>query len=253
MTELLGRGAWNKKGVGGTLKTSKSNAILAGPYYLQHKNPNQAIGLRATLLLATNQPVELDFLATYHGVLGIQVLLSGFLNKSVKLDGIFWEETANATKEMQSKAGLLADGVIGQKTMIALLKPVIMSTGQDWKTVYAIIANESAFDPSAIGVLDTNDWGLAQINSTANPHVSFSDAMCPSYAVKYVANRLNSALFQLGNIDDAIASYNLGIGGTRSWVKDGRPAVWTPSYATTSRNVQAYIDRIKNLAMAVSS
>jgi hypothetical protein len=48
-----------------------------------------------------------------------------------------------------------------------------------------------------------------------------------------------------GNIDHAIASYNLGITGCKRWIAAGSPEMWTPS-GSTPRNVPAYIERIKS-------
>ena len=46
------------------------------------------------------------------------------------------------------------------------------------------------------------------------------------------------------NAELAVASYNLGIGGAKTWDKLGRPNVWTPSYVTKPRDTRLYIDRI---------
>lgn len=249
MSEITGRGAWPRSGRGGTLKKTSKGVIASGPYYMMHTDPNQTIGLRAYLLKVAGQPVEQDYLATHHAVLGIQALCMNYLNRPVMLDGLFELKTHRSVIDVQREAGLKQDGIVGMTTMKTLLWPVIRGTanavGVREGLVYAILAMEGAFDPGAIGVLDPSDWGLAQINSSANPHVSFSDAMCPSFAVKYVANRFKIAL-ETFNGDErlAIASYNLGLGGTRQWVAAGTPDVWQPPYADKPRDVKAYIDRI---------
>lgn len=252
MTETVGRGAWNSKGVGGTLKyDAKKKRIVPGPYYMKHSDPNQTIGLRAVLLKAAGRPQEigLDYLATWHGVIGIQALAANFLARPVYLDGLFDKKTHDAVTEVQRKANLIQDGIVGKTTMKVMLLPLVALASKaanvNPQIVMGFLANEGAFDPGAVGVLDANDIGLAQINLIANPHVTLSDAFCPSFSVKYVANRFAYALATFGNEDDAIASYNLGVAGTREWIKAGRPDIWTPSWATAPRNTRKYIDTIK--------
>lgn len=245
-----GRGAWNAKGVGGTLKfDARKKSIVPGPYYMKHSDPNQTIGLRAALLRAASRPVEFEYLATWHGVIGIQALCSNYLERPVLLDGLFDQKTEQAVKDVQRKANLVQDGIVGKTTMRTLLTPVVQSASRSanvqWDIVLGLIFNESAFDPGAVGVLDPNDIGLAQINLLANPNVTISDAFCPSFAIRYVVNRLSAANAVFKNEDDTIASYNLGMAGTREWISLGRPDIWTPSWAKIPRNTRNYIDSIK--------
>lgn len=249
-----GRGAWSRSGRGGTLRKDRLG-IRPGAHYLKHSDPNQTIGLRAYLLKSVGMPVEQDFLATHHAVVGIQALCSNYLERPLMLDGLFEAKTHQAVLDVQLRAGLTHDGIVGPGTMSKLIEPVAKgasnAAGIRWSLTFALMQNESALDPGAIGVLDPNDWGLAQINSLANPHVSFSDAMCPSFATRYVANRLKIAMSEFDNERDAIASYNLGIGGTRQWIAAGRPDIWKPPYADVERNVKAYIDRIIGMAAQI--
>ena len=249
-----GRGAWSRTGRGGTLRKSRTR-ITPGPHYLMHSDPNQTIGLRAYLLKTVGMPVEQDYLATFHAVVGIQALCANYLERPIMLDGLFEAKTHQAVLDVQAHAGLTHDGIVGPGTMAKLVEPVAKgaskAAGVRWSLTFALMQNESALDPGAIGVLDPNDWGLAQINSLANPHISFSDAMCPSFATRYVANRLKISIAEFGDERDAIASYNLGIGGTRQWIAAGRPDVWQPPYADAERNVKVYIDRIFGLAAQI--
>jgi len=60
--------------------------------------------------------------------------------------------------------------------------------------------------------------------------------------VSYLVNAMKALE---GNLDYAIASYNLGITGCKRWIAEGHPEVYTPP-GSTPRNVPAYIDRIKS-------
>lgn len=247
-----GRGAWNSKGLGGTLKSSKKHGTTAGPYYMLASDPNQTVGLVAYLLKVDNQPVPQEFLAVHHGVIGIQALCNSLLaahpSRHARLDGLFDANTSHTVKAAQSMLGVKPDGIAGKVTMARLIRPVVerkcYGSAVPWSLIMSLMGNESAFDPGAIGSLDPNDWGLGQINSLANPHVSFSDAMCPSFAIQYMVNRFKIAVSQLGTQNDAIASYNLGLTGAKMWVAAGRPSLWQPPYADKPRNVAGYITRI---------
>lgn len=253
MTEYQGRGAWSK--VGGTLKkavVNKKTVTVPGPYYMLATDPNQRVGLRPWLLNYAGQKVDLNESAVWHGVVAIQVLIV-WLGISCPIHGVFDNDTDIAVRKAQAQLGLIADGIVGQATMKKLLLPLIKRVAstkmdQDWRAIYGILANEGAFDPGAVGYLDSNDLGLAQINLPSHPSVSFSDAFCPSKTVNFVADLLAQGLTAFGNERDAIASYNLGIGGTRLWIAAGRPDVWTPPWADRERYVRVYIDRILNAA-----
>lgn len=249
MTEYQGRGAWSK--VGGTLKktvVNKKTVTVPGPYYMLASDPNQRVGLRPWLLNYAGQKVDLNESAVWHGVVAIQVLVAG-LGISCPIHGVFDVETDNAVRSAQGKLGLVADGVVGQSTMKRLLLPLIKRVAkeqmdQDWTGIYGVLANEGAFDPGAVGYLDSNDLGLAQVNLPSHPSVSFSDAFCPSKTVNFVATLLGQGLSVFHDERDAVASYNLGVGGTRQWIAAGRPDIWMPPWADKERNVKVYIDRI---------
>lgn len=249
MTELGGRGAWSPTGRGGTLKRRLTGVFVPGPYYLFDNKTHKYVGGHAVIYKTMGVPVPLDYLAVHHGVIGIQALCSYYLGRPVLLDGVFDEKLFTAVKDVQRAAGLKQDGIVGKITMRRMIaKAVVDSVAFSAVPAYAvqgILEMEGALDPGAVGVLDPNDWGLAQINSTANPHVSFSDAFCPSFAIRYVRDRLKIALDTFrGNEIDAIVSYNLGLGGTRAWIAAGRPIEWTPVGSNLKRYPLAYADRI---------
>lgn len=243
-----GRSAWSSKGVGGTLKPSGGKTV-PGPYYMLASKDEDQIGLGVWCRRAQGLPVNQNYNATFHAVVGIQALLNAYVGSDLSGDGIFGPTTKWYVAEAQKKAGLVPDGIVGIKTMKVLLVPLIQRIAAEfnepWEPIYGILRFEGAFDPGAIGYLDPQDWGLAQINSKYHPEVSFSDAFCPSYAVRFVANYLRYALDNLdGNLRDSVASYNLGVGGARQWIKDGRPDLWLPSWSDLEREPNKYIDRI---------
>lgn len=242
--ERRGRGAWVKDGRGGTLNAWGTGP---GPYYLLASGKKWPIGLSAVCLRDQGLPIERDEQAVFHGVVAIQVLTAKYVSDPV-IDGIFNVATDNAVRAAQARLGLVEDGVVGSKTMQALLLPVIERTahrtGVPIAAIYGILANEGGWDPGAVGWIDPSDVGLAQINLTYHPSVTMSDAFCPSFAVNFIALYLANAEKQLGDPRLAVASYNLGIGGTRQWVEAGSPDVWSPPWAEGERNVKAYIDRI---------
>lgn len=245
----FGRGAWNSKGVGGTLKLSGGKTV-PGPYYMLAQNDAEQIGLKTWCLREQGLPVRLEYNAVFHAVVGLQMLCKDYY-ADVKPDGIFGPETDLAVRRAQEFLFLTTDGQVGPKTMKALMKPVLQRRtgilGFAWEPVYGILQYEGGWDPGAVGYHDQGDWGLAQINSKSHPHISFAEAFCPSFAISFVINYISSALNALdGDLRTAVASYNLGIGGARQWVAAGRPDVWTPPHAVSfgERKVKEYIDRI---------
>lgn len=255
MIEQRGRGAWPRDGEGGTITRSKGKTV-PGPYYGLHDDALQQIGLRTWCKREMGEPVQLSYNATFHAVVGIQMLCNGYMGRpQLSGDGIFGPATDIAVRQVQRDAGLVEDGLVGRSTMKALLMPVIKSTAarynEPWRPIYGILDSEGGWDPGAVGYIDAADWGLAQINTVAHPHVSFAQAFCPSFAVRFIAGYLRGMLDALdGNLEDAVAAYNLGLGGARQWIRDGRPDVWTVPWSTQykDRNVRGYIDRILNAA-----
>lgn len=241
-----GRGAWPKTGTGGTLAPSAiiKGKTIPGPYYMLAGTGETKVGASKT---------NLNELAVNHGVIALQVLAQRYFanvtdGRTVPITGVFDAKTKAAMKDVQKRAGLVSDGQVGLKTAKVLIMPLIKDTGKDlWPLVYGIVKNEGGFDPGAVGRMDNNDLGLAQINILSHPDVSFSNAFCPSFAMKWLTTYFTDAIAKFKNIDDAIASYNLGAGGTRQWIKAGRPDIWVRE-GVPDRPVRAYIERIKGAA-----
>jgi soluble lytic murein transglycosylase-like protein len=128
------------------------------------------------------------------------------------------------------------------------LKKIVLDNGNSRitpKIVSGTVNHESMWDAGAVGYLDDSDLGLAQINGTAHPDLSRVERLNPLVAFDFVVRYYENALSQLdNNVRDAIASYNLGIGGARRWISQGRPQWYTPEGASRARNVWQYIDSI---------
>lgn len=260
---MSGRGAWNSKGRGGTLKRLKDETTPAGPYYLLGVSPAKLVGSAARDALKAGKVPTTDDLAVNYGVKAIQKLVN-LAGASPKLaeDGVSGKGTDAGVRAFQKKTGLKVDGSVGPNTMKALLLPHIKKMagtadvgGQPkWTVVYGFLANEGGWDPGAVGYIDEADLGLAQINGRAHPDMSVAERFDPIVAIQFNIDYLDNALKNLkGNLRDAVLSYNLGSYGITLWIKAGRPRYWNPTTKKSSptaaegfRDTKTYIDRILN-------
>lgn len=248
--ERQGRGAWPQDGWGGTLNAAGTKP---GRYYSLAADPLKQVGLSKVCKEIQNRLYSINESATFHGVLAIQVLLIEDFDAALKGDGVYGPSTAESIRDAQIFFGISADGVVGKETMRWLLWPHIHKVAQHynvpWEAVYGLLEFEGNWDPGAVGWLDANDLGLAQINLPSHPDVTQSEAFCPSYAMNFLASYIANGLEAFdGNIIDAIISYNLGIGGTRQWISDGRPVQWSPPWSNLERRPFEYADRILSAA-----
>lgn len=237
---MNGRGAWAVSGKGGTLQTDGKRP---GPYYCLAASGTRKVG-------DIEKGADINGRAVKAGVVAIQRAL-GRRRFKVKVTGVFDAATKAAVAKFQSAnmPGQNPWGGVGPETAKALFLWDVKVRGEaggvDWRAVCGIIQNESNYDPGAVGYLDPTDLGLAQINGRAHPDLTEEDRFQPMTAITFVVEYLTSAMETFhGNERDAVASYNLGAGGTRTWIKAGRPDMWTPAGAKTPRDVKGYIDRI---------
>jgi soluble lytic murein transglycosylase-like protein len=227
--ETNGRGAWTK--AGGLLQLDRKaepDKTVPGPYYMANVNDPYMIGVSTFRKLQANQPVTINEYAVFLAVKEIQKRLNAILG-----------------------ANLAVDGMLGPKTAAALFMDIVKkeagNAGVDWSVVAGLIKQESQFDPGAVGFIDTHDFGLGQINHTSHPELTIEQCFDHVFAIDYMVDRFKSALVYFsGNLRDAVASYNLGYGGTKEWIRNGRPDVWTPSWDTIPRDTKTYIDNILN-------
>jgi peptidoglycan hydrolase-like protein with peptidoglycan-binding domain len=177
------------------------------------------------------------------------------MQTDIVTDGLFGPQTEDAIYAFQEahedETGTPWGGV-GPDTSKALLYPDltrIVKSYENPKITPAIVSgtirHESNWDAGAVGYIDDRDVGLAQINAEAHPDWTVAERLSPLPCFEFVTEYYIYALGQLnGNIRDAIASYNLGVGGARTWIRAGRPDSWTPAGSTTPRDVKGYIDSI---------
>jgi hypothetical protein len=238
-----GRSAWPKGGAGGTLDW---DGKTPGKYYVWAPAGTPLVGSGGWTSTDGN------LRAVHGGVQAIQEALNRRINAGLTLTGEFDGATATAASQFRLSVGEDSWPGVGPATAKALLLPDLQTIcqskglGDAWPVVCGVVQNESAWDPGAVGYVKPVDLGLAQINGDAHPDMSERERLNPLLAFTFIVNYLTNAMKALdGNLDDAIASYNLGITGCKRWIEQGRPEMYTPA-GSVPRNVPAYIDRIKN-------
>jgi Putative peptidoglycan binding domain len=127
----------------------------------------------------------------------------------------------------QQANGLTADGVVGPLTAHELFRKrcaLLTSTAGIHGSVFQVASLESAMDPWAYGFVDPDDHGLVQINLRVHPTISLKQALDPAYCLSYCGRALQSVFDVTGDIDVAVASWNVGVGGAKEWLAAGKPA-----------------------------
>jgi hypothetical protein len=163
----------------------------------------------------------------------------------------------------QYAQGLDDDGVLGPATARAMWQPVLDAACEQVeigprgvslrKLCRGHIGVESGWDCGAVGVSTPADVGLGQINGPAHPDMDLDERLDPWTALAFVARFVYGNLVAFGfNERDTVASYMLGQGGCRTWIKAGRPASWQRLVGgvRTTVYVARYIDSV--LAAATS-
>lgn len=77
----------------------------------------------------------------------------------------------------------------------------------------ALLMQESGYNPQAVGAVDKNDRGIAQINKLAFPNVTDEQAFDPQFAIAFAAKKLADDIAYFDNVSRGIAAYNVGRGG----------------------------------------
>lgn len=244
---MSGRGAWPASGAGGTLNYDGDGP---GPFYRLATGNSRLVGEASS---------NANERAVRGAVKAYQKALRRRLKRKVKADGLFGPVTEGHVKDFQERAGLTVDGVVGRDTSRELLWPDLRRKVNNLRRKYpnanlvtpvlvcGVITHESNWDAGAVGYLDERDVGLAQINAEAHPEWSEAYRLAPIPCFAFVFNYMKNAIEQLGDIKLAVASYNLGIGGARTWDRKGRPNPYTPAGSTTPRDMEHYITNIRNV------
>lgn len=239
----MGR-AWPNNGAGGTLNSKGTDP---GPYYCLAAGSVKQVGVAGK---AQTDSTDILYRAVNYAVRAIQQGVNAANKANLLVDGIYGPKTTAAVlawqKTLPASANVTPWGGVGSDTVKALFIPTLKKIAGDlYGPCYGLIQMESSWDPGAVGYADSNDLGLGQINGPANPTLSIADRFDVTVSMTYVRDRLRNAISQFdGDLRTAIASYNLGIGGARSWKAAGSPDQWTVGGQV--RYVNKYIDTVLN-------
>lgn len=260
MTDYVGRGAWSK--VGGTLaRLPGSKTTVPGKYYMRPSKGVVAPGVAADEVLLAGGVPDLNEHAVWYSVLAQKVRLQemiGLVNaRDLVLNGRYGTGVAAAVAEFQGYNGLTADGIVGPATSRALFEPVVHEIGHrsviGYRIGCGVVINESAYDAGAVGYVDSHDHGLCQLNADAQ-HFTLDQSFNVRTAVERLYEILDRNLATFGNVEDAIAAYNLGVTGAQLWISEGRPDLFIPLSQRSDpnakpRDVAGYISRIQGACL----
>ena len=248
---LHGRGAWNGKGVGGTLN-AKGEA--PGRYYRTAINGGMpTIGLAGYRAVRDGTRISIDEYAVFRAAIAVQNALHDLGYQPGTPDGLWGPKTDAAVKAFQTDKHIVVDGIFGPQSARALFEPFVHAAAQTadqdhaesvTRIMLGTITLESLWDPAAVGSADSQDLGFGQINGPAHPTLSVNDRLNPRMTFPWIARLVESNLKAFDfDLDAGILAYNLGQGGTRRWIDQGRPDIYTPP-GSKPRDVRAYIKKI---------
>jgi hypothetical protein len=233
-----GRGAWTERGKqsGSVYYCMKQDEPLDGtePEVLPGEDwPEDPLGVEEF-----SDPDWYD--RVHRGVLGIQRLLRLNGVPEVPLNGIHEAKTDLAVQRFQTlypeKVGA-ADGLVGPRTMKALMHIVLISAGAgasvDPRYLYAQACKETQFDPGAQGQLNAPDSGIFQFNLKAGTDTRITQkeldfAYHPVKSAHASAKRFRAALDQYRGkgwqlrLHCAIAQHNSPLWANQ-WFENGQP------------------------------
>lgn len=244
-----GRGSFPLSGTGGTINGAgdKPGRFYRAPGSGAPKDLLMPglIGFRAH---RDNAECSINHYAVYRAVMFLQASFGE------KVDGILGPKTDAKVKAWQERQGLKADGIYGPASARRLLTPLVERSAQivhpEWasdlaKIMRGTVSYESGWDHGAVGIQDPRDIGIAQAHLPVHPNLSVDDALDPQRALAWMARFIDYNLDAMKhNVEDAVAAYNLGVGGARTWIEAGRPQFWTPVGSTTERDMHKYVQTI---------
>lgn len=241
----MGR-SWPNNGAGGTLNAKGTGP---GPYYCLAATGQPQVGSAGK---AQTSSTDLLDRAVNYAVRAIQRGMNYRVDSGLVLDGVFGPKTRDAVmlwqKTLPTTANVTPWGGVGSDSVKAMYVPNLKKIAGDlYGPCYGLIQMESSWDIGAVGYSDPNDLGLGQINGPSNPDLTVADRFDVTISLTYVSDRLRNATSDFGgDLRTAIASYNLGAGGARTWKKAGSPDEWNVGGAV--RYVNKYIDTVLNAA-----
>jgi peptidoglycan hydrolase-like protein with peptidoglycan-binding domain len=207
-----------------------------------------------------SQPTkDVNYEAVHYAVRAIQARVNAFGYNSyglgsvgsapIAVDGLFGKTTADAVKWFQSTHGLVADGIVGPTTALALWRDLLVWFGETYHVpasqLYGFMMMESGRDPGAVGYTTPSDRGLLQINLNAHPNITVAQAFDPNFTIDYTAKRLQGARIQFsGKTSDlknrcAIAQHNSPL-QAKQWYTNEFPP---------SEQIKTYVDKVLGFAL----
>lgn len=177
----------------------------------------------ATDLIGRDADRSLDHWAIAAGCEAIRqrlVVLGYLVAPNPANAGVFTKSVRSAVKRFQEAHGLETDGTVGRYDARALFTPLIDAAEKKHSIPTGLLRGEtnaeSALDPGAVGfyiyypkkdangdiILDSDgkpvldyrgvDRGLSQINSLANPDITWRQAYDPTFSIDWSGNRLRT-------------------------------------------------------------
>lgn len=123
--------------------------------------------------------------------------------------------------DFQRDKGIVSGlGKAGQTTLTELFRKRVKATEAKYDLPEGALGKklklESGYDPVAIGFVDENDLGIAQINVGIHQSVSKDEAFDPAFAIdwagRYIRSNHDLIARQMGIMTAARAAYNIGNG-----------------------------------------
>lgn len=151
-----------------------------------------------------------------------ELIYNGF-SRGVNPGSAFWGSKAvGRTKDAQRHFGLVADGVLGPKTALALFRKRLAEQANG-HVLSQIKSLESGNDPIAQGYADLDDEGLFQENGPSNPDLTKQQCWTPSFIIPHAASQLASRIKSCGSVRAGVAGWNVGNTYATDWRKAGYP------------------------------
>ena len=166
-----------------------------------------------------------------------QELIYNGYDKNINFDlAYFGDAVTQRLKEFQKDHGLKVDGQAGQSTLTELFRKRVIAMEKKYDLPVGSLGKkiklESGYDPIAVGIVDPQDTGMAQINIGIHQSVSKEEAFDPAFALDWAAK------YDRGNFDiiadridvmkAARAAYNIGNTYAQRWLLPVFPASGGP-------------------------
>jgi len=241
-----GRGAWTKRGIGFDYRYRVAPA--------------------GETTIGTACERSLDYWAVAAGCWAIQSRLVT-LQLMVPVDGsergIFGKRTEAAVKAFQEKnfdpmggKKLTVDGIVGMSDARALFTPLVVEAEKRYRVPNDLLLgetnHESVLDPGAVGYYiyypDYRgvDRAMSQINSKANPQVTWEQAFSPTFSLDWSAKRLRSYYDTYKNRYPAQSETSLWDAAVCAHNNPSAAAVWAKTGSAPTHMAASYVTAVKN-------